>query len=106
MSVGRLRVKICGLTRVEDARVAVDLGADAIGFILWPKSPRFVELAAAAAIARAVPPCVARVGVFVNASSDEVRRTADVIGLHAVQLHGDEDVADFMNVGRPVMKAV
>ncbi len=103
---GRLRVKICGLTRVEDARLAVELGADAVGFILWPASPRFIEPQKAAAIVKALPPFVARVGVFVDAGPDEVRRTADLIGLSAVQLHGDERVDDFTNAGRPVMKAV
>jgi phosphoribosylanthranilate isomerase len=102
----RLRVKICGLTRVEDARLAVELGADAVGFILWPTSPRFIEPERAAAIARALPPFVARVGVFVNSAADDVRRTADLVGLHAVQLHGDERAEEFAGVGRPVMKAV
>ena len=64
----RVRVKICGITRLEDAELAVTLGADAIGFILWPKSPRAVSVSEAALIARALPPFVTRVGVFVNPS--------------------------------------
>lgn len=86
----RVRVKICGITRLEDAQAAVELGADAIGFILWPKSPRAISLDEAARIARALPPFVTRVGVFVNPSIDEARQAVDHIGLDAVQLHGDE----------------
>jgi phosphoribosylanthranilate isomerase len=91
----RVRVKICGITRLEDAQTAVRLGADAIGFILWPKSPRAITIDAAARIARSLPPFVTRVGVFVDPSLNEAREAVDRIGLEAVQLHGDEAPSAF-----------
>jgi phosphoribosylanthranilate isomerase len=84
------RVKICGITRVEDAELAAELGAWAIGFILWPQSKRYVEPALAAGIERRVRRKVDRVGVFVNHTLDEVAHAVDNIGLTHVQLHGDE----------------
>src|SRR5437764_2734111 len=86
-------VKICGITRMEDARAAVEHGADAIGFVFWPKSPRFIDMERARAIITAVGPPVA-VGVFVNQPAGEVNETARWAGLTAVQLHGDETPAD------------
>ncbi|HKW01290.1 MAG TPA: phosphoribosylanthranilate isomerase [Vicinamibacterales bacterium] len=91
----RVRVKICGITRLEDAEAAVGLGADAIGFIFWGKSPRAISLNDAARIASALPPFVTRVGVFVNSSLNETREAVDCVGLDAVQLHGDETPAAF-----------
>lgn len=102
----RTRVKVCGLTRAQDAALAVELGADAVGFVLWSRSPRAVDPDRASAIARAVPAFVARVGVFVNASPTDVRQTASTVGLDAVQLHGDESVADFAGAAPSVIKAV
>ena len=84
------RVKICGITRLEDAELAASLGAWALGFILWPESKRAVEEAVAAGIARRVRRQVELVGVFVNPTLDEVARAADAIGLTHLQLHGDE----------------
>ena len=84
------RVKVCGITRRDDALLAADLGASAVGFVFWPPSPRYVEPAAAAAIARELPADVAPIGVFVDAPVDDVRRIAAEVGLAAVQLHGDE----------------
>jgi phosphoribosylanthranilate isomerase len=84
------RVKICGITRLEDAELAASLGAWALGFILWPGSSRAVEEAVAAGIARQVRRRVELVGVFVNPTLDEVAHAADAIGLTHVQLHGDE----------------
>ena len=100
----RTRVKVCGLTRLEDAELAVDLGADAVGFIFWPKSPRVVGVDRAAAIARALPAFVARVGVFVNPEPDEVKRIADEVGLSAAQLHGDESPARFGGTAPALIK--
>lgn len=85
-----VRVKICGVTRPEDARAAASLGADMIGLNFWPESRRFVDAAAARAVAAAVPESVWRVGVFVNASRAEIEELRDAVGLTAVQLHGDE----------------
>jgi phosphoribosylanthranilate isomerase len=88
-----LRVKICGITRPEDAEQAAVLGAWAIGFILWPQSKRVADPAVAAGIARALRRRVEIVGVFVNPTLDEVVHAAEGIGLTYVQLHGDEGPA-------------
>jgi phosphoribosylanthranilate isomerase len=85
-----VRVKICGITRLEDAELAAELGAWAIGFILWPDSKRFVEPGVAAGIARVMRRKVELVGVFVNQPLDDVVALVDSIGLTYVQLHGDE----------------
>jgi|SRR3954452_4336720 phosphoribosylanthranilate isomerase len=84
------RVKFCAITRPEDAELAAELGAWAIGFILWPGSARYVEPALAAGIARSLRRRVERVGVFVNQPLDEVVSAVADIGLSYVQLHGDE----------------
>ena len=84
------RLKVCGITRPEDAELAVEAGAWAIGFILWPGSKRFVEPAMAAGIARSVRRRTELVGVFVNPTLDEVAHAADLMGLGLLQLHGDE----------------
>ena len=88
------RVKICGITRAEDAELAVSLGAWALGFILWPQSKRAADPAVAAGIARSLQRRpVELVGVFVNQPLDEIERYADALGLTYVQLHGDEGPA-------------
>jgi phosphoribosylanthranilate isomerase len=94
------RVKICGITRLEDAELAASLGAWALGFILWPGSKRHVEEAVAAGIARRVRRQVELVGVFVNPTLDEVARAADAIGLTHLQLHGDEGPSFAAEAGR------
>lgn len=88
----RTRIKICGLTRVEDVQAAVAAGADAIGFVFYPKSPRYVTPAQAAELIRAVPPFVTCTGLFVNATPDEVAATCQVAPITLIQLHGDETV--------------
>jgi len=99
-------VKICGITRLEDAEAAVAAGAGAIGFIFWPASPRFIDPHRARVIAAALPPFVTPVGVFVNQPLDYVNGVASLVRLGVVQLHGDES-PEFANaVARPVMKAV
>ena len=100
------RVKVCGITRREDALLAADLGASAVGFVFWPRSPRYVEPEAAAEIARALPADVAPVGVFVDPSVDDVRRIAARVGLAAVQLHGDEPATLCDGLPYRVLKAV
>jgi phosphoribosylanthranilate isomerase len=99
-------VKICGITRLEDAEAAVQAGAGAIGFVFWPKSPRFIDPHRAARIAGALPPFVTAVGVFVNEPPAYVKEVAALVHLGAVQLHGDETVEMARAVGRPVVKAV
>jgi phosphoribosylanthranilate isomerase len=98
-------VKICGITRLEDALAAVAGGAQAIGFVFWPASPRCVGVETARAIVAALPALVTPGGVFVNQPADEVNEVADRVGLGAVQLHGDETVDDAARIGRPVLKA-
>lgn len=101
-----IRVKICGIRRREDALAAAGHGADAIGFIFWPKSPRFIEPGAAQAIARALPPLVQTVGVFVNQPADYVAGVARDLALGAVQLHGDEAIGDYAALPCRIVKAV
>lgn len=85
-----VRVKICGITNLEDALAAVDAGADALGFMFYEKSPRHLTAAAAAEIIRRLPPFVTRVGVFVDALESTVRETIALCGLDTLQFHGDE----------------
>lgn len=85
-----VRVKICGITNVHDARRAAKLGADALGFNFYPKSPRFIKPARARAIVAALPPLLTTVGVFVNEEAGKVIETCRICGLDAVQLHGHE----------------
>ena len=99
-------VKICGITRPEDADLAARLGAAWVGFIFWPRSPRFVQPAAAAAILGGLPPHVGGVGVFVDQPVDEVNAVAEEVGLAAVQLHGRESPATCRACRRRVIKAV
>jgi phosphoribosylanthranilate isomerase len=101
-----VKVKICGVTRVEDARVAAAAGADAIGVNFWPGSKRFVTVARAAEIAAAVPARVLVVGVFVDAERGEIERAVREAGLGAVQLHGDETPDECRGFGVPVIKAL
>ena len=103
---GRLVVKICGITSPADARVAVEAGADALGFVFWFMSPRKVDPVRAAAIARDLPESVLRVGVFVDAPLDEMKRVADAVGLDLLQLHGDEPPEALVGLPRPALKAV
>jgi phosphoribosylanthranilate isomerase len=101
-----LLVKVCGITRIEDAEAAVEAGARALGFVFWPRSPRFVDPHRARAIVAALPPFVTAVGVFVNQPADYMNGVAALARLGAVQLHGDETAADLPRVARPVLKAV
>ncbi len=100
-----IRVKICGITTVEDARLAVDLGASAIGMVMWPSSPRYVDPARARAIADALPPFVTTVGVFVN-QTEETLDIARAAGLDVVQLHGDEAPGAYCDLPVRTIKAL
>ncbi|NCO52804.1 MAG: phosphoribosylanthranilate isomerase [Deltaproteobacteria bacterium] len=102
----RVRVKICGITTVEDALAAVAAGADALGFVFYPPSPRAITTEQAAAIIAALPPFVTSVGLFVNQSRDLIEQTATFCGLDLLQLHGDESAEDCLIPGRRVIKAL
>ena len=99
------KVKICGLTNLADAQVAVEAGADALGFIFYEKSPRFVSLETAAEISRQLPPFLMRVGVFVNAPEDFILRAIGEVGLTMLQFHGDEPPEFCTQFGLMSMKA-
>ena len=101
----RTRIKICGLTRVDDALAAVDAGADAIGLVFYPPSPRAVDLAQALAIRRALPPFVATVALFVNADAAEVDAVIDRLRPSLLQFHGDESAADCARHAHPYLRA-
>lgn len=98
------RIKICGITNVEDAMAAVKLGADAIGFV-FAGSQRKIDRDTARKISQCLPPFVSKIGVFVDEQSEEVRETAGYCGLDAVQLHGDESPAYLEALNLPVIKA-
>ncbi|WP_375761541.1 phosphoribosylanthranilate isomerase [Corallococcus exercitus] len=99
-------VKVCGVTRVADAKGVWEAGADAMGLNFHPGSPRFVDLSTAAALARTRPPLAAMVGVFVNAKPEDIRVRVRECGLTAVQLHGDEPPEACSGYGVPVIKAL
>lgn len=101
----RTRIKICGITRTEDLAVAVNAGADAIGFVFYPQSPRFLATESAALLARQVPPFVTRVGLFVNAEPATVRETLAQVPIDLLQFHGDENARYCEQFGRPYLKA-
>jgi phosphoribosylanthranilate isomerase len=101
----RTRIKICGITRPQDAKAAVEHGTDALGFIFWPHSPRYIEPAKARAMVRDAGPFVVTVGVFVNPSREEVERAIQDAGISMLQFHGEE-TPDFCALfGRPYIKA-
>ncbi len=100
------RTKICGITNIEDARVAVAAGADALGFLLYRKSPRYVDPMMVQQIVAQLPPFVLPVGVFVNEEIKIVRDLMDTCGLALAQLHGDESAMYCRELSRPVLKAL
>lgn len=102
----RVQVKVCGLTSAQDALDAALAGADAIGLVFWPRSPRAVDVAAARRICAELPPFVARVGVFVDAPPDELRRVADAVPLDLLQLHGHEPLEALDGLPRRAIKAL
>lgn len=102
-----VRVKICGITNWRDAKTAIDSGADALGFNFYGKSPRMISVSHAREIVRRMPKRVAALGVFVNASVQEIVRIAEAAKLNAAQLHGDENPQTVARLARilPVIKA-
>lgn len=101
-----VRSKICGITRIEDALVAAEAGADAIGLVFYDRSPRAVSMQQARAIIAALPPFVTTVGLFVNASRCEIGEILDAVPLDLLQFHGDETSAQCEGHGRPYIKAL
>jgi phosphoribosylanthranilate isomerase len=93
MKDAHTEIKICGITRLEDALCAAASGADAVGFIFHEASPRYITPVKAKAIIAQLPAGIAKVGVFVNREAEEVKRTVDMCGLDLIQLHGDENPA-------------
>ncbi|MDQ6990147.1 MAG: phosphoribosylanthranilate isomerase [Mariprofundaceae bacterium] len=102
----RTRTKICGITRLEDALFASSLGVDALGFVFYKKSPRYIEPMKAAAIIRELPPFVSAVGLFVNPSQQEIDDVLSCCPLGVVQLHGDESPEFCQAQHRRVIKAI
>lgn len=101
-----VRVKICGITRIEDALAAAAAGADAIGLVFYAKSPRAVDIEQARAILAALPPFVTSVGLFVDAERSELERILASVPLDLLQFHGDESVQQCEAFGRPYIKAL
>jgi phosphoribosylanthranilate isomerase len=104
--VHRTRIKICGLTREADVDAAIDAGADAIGFVLYDKSPRHVSAERAAVLSRRLSPFVTPVLLLVNADGDLCRRALDAVPNTVLQFHGDETPAECATVARPFLRAV
>lgn len=102
----RIRTKICGITRVEDALIAAQAGVDALGLVFYAKSPRAVTVAQAQKIIAALPPFVSTVGLFVNASRSEINAILDELPLDVLQFHGDETAADCEGFARPYFRAL
>lgn len=101
----RTRIKICGITREQDLAAAIAAGADALGFVFYARSPRYVTPERAAQLVAHVPAFVTRVGLFVNEPAETVRAVLDQVPLDLLQFHGDEDAAYCSRFGRPWIKA-
>ena len=101
-----IQVKICGITRIEDALTAVSLGASAIGLVFWSQSARYVAPAKAREIIAALPPFIIAVGVYVNPDAEWVKETSSTAGLNLLQFHGDESPDFCQKFSLPYIKAV
>lgn len=100
------RIKICGITRIEDARTAISAGADAIGLVFDPNSPRSVSVEQGRAISAAIPPFIGVVGLFVDAAPEHIRAVLSRVGLSLLQFHGSETPEQCRIHGRPYLKAI
>ena len=102
----RVRTKICGITSLEDALQAIDAGADALGFVFYPPSPRYISIEEAVVICQQLPPFVTRVGLFVNADREQVSKACTSAAIDLLQFHGDETEAECSGFSRPYIKAI
>jgi len=101
-----VKVKICGIRRLEDAIVAAESGADALGFVFYRKSLRFISPSSGWKIIKRLPPLISPVGVFVNPSQEELKRAIEISGIKVIQLHGDENPELIEGLKIPVIKAI
>lgn len=101
-----MRTKICGITSIQDAQAAVHFGADALGFVFYPSSPRYIHPSDAAAIIHKLPPFVTCVGLFVNAEHEMLKKTVSDTGVDLVQFHGDESEHECGLSSKPWIKAI
>jgi phosphoribosylanthranilate isomerase len=101
-----IRVKICGITNLEDAKIAIEAGADALGFVFYEKSPRYITPKRAKEIVKELPPFVEKVGLFVNATCSEVNATCKETGMSLVQIHFEADSEFFKGLEVPHLKVV
>ncbi len=99
------RIKICGITNIEDAVTAIKYGADALGFVFYPNSPRNIIPETARSIVQSLPPFITTVGVFVDEDVSNIEKTASYVGLNTIQLHGSEP-PESCNLSRKVIKAI
>ncbi len=99
------RIKICGITNIEDAETAIRYGADALGFVFYPKSPRNIMPETARSIVQSLPPFITTVGVFVDEDVSNIEKTVSYVGLNTVQLHGSEP-PESCNLSRKIIKAI
>lgn len=106
MMNARIRVKICGITSLDDALMAAQAGADAIGFVFYPNSVRYIAPYAAREIALRLPPFITRVGLFVDAGRERVTEIINSVPLDLLQFHGNEDPSECSAFDRPYIKAV
>lgn len=100
-----VKVKICGITNLDDAMAAADFGADALGFVFFKKSPRYISPANAKKIIKKLPPFISTVGVFVNEDKNTIKKTVSQAGIDIIQLHGEEPPGA-CNLSKPVIKAI
>ena len=104
--MNRTRIKICGITNLEDAKSAIDAGADALGLVFYDKSPRYVAINSAAHIVSKLPPFINFVGLFVNADKSYVNKVLDRVAIDTLQFHGQESEQDCTLYNRPYIKAI
>lgn len=102
----RTRIKVCGITRIEDALNAADSGIDALGFVFYENSPRYINQREAARIVKSLPPFISRVALFVNASNETIRSTLSTVSVDTLQFHGEETPGLCRSYGLPYIKSI